>query len=117
MLTSKKCNKKSIHSTIDIQRTKRKCINEELINVPDGEENLRMQRIKQVMDQEQQLAIFKLRHEESIAKMKENHLKQLHEIEIQHKNKINNLEIEISKTKLMILENQHLNKENINLRL
>ncbi|XP_077265240.1 uncharacterized protein LOC143899110, partial [Temnothorax americanus] len=98
--------------TTDTQRKKRK-----LLNLSDTEENLRMQRIKQVIDQEQHLAIAKLRHEENMAKLKENHLKQLNEVKIQHKNEINNLEIEINKTKLKILEKQYLNKENINLRL
>jgi len=87
----------------------------------DTEENLRVQRIKQVMNQEQDLAVAKLRHEENMSKMKEDHLyiyiKQLNEMEIQHKKEMNNLEITISKTKLKILENQYLNKENINLRL
>ncbi|TGZ54600.1 Uncharacterized protein DBV15_12043 [Temnothorax longispinosus] len=96
--------------TTDTQRKKRK-----LLNLSDTEENLRMQRMKQVIDQEQHLAIAKLRHEESMAKIKENHLKQLNKIEIQHKNEINNLEIEINKTKLKSLEKQYLNKENINL--
>lgn len=44
-----------------------------------------MQRIKQIMDQDQQLTFVKLRHEENITKMKENHLKQLNEMEIQQK--------------------------------
>jgi len=48
----------------------------------DTEENLRVQRIKQVMNQEQDLAIAKLRYEENMSKMKEDHLKQLNEMEI-----------------------------------
>ncbi|XP_011152773.1 uncharacterized protein LOC112589140 [Harpegnathos saltator] len=39
ILPLKNCNKESIHSSIDIQRKKRKCINQELINSPDEEEN------------------------------------------------------------------------------
>lgn len=68
------------------------------------------------MDQEQRLAVVKIKHEEDMAKIKENHLKRLNEMEIKHKNEMNNLEIEINKTKLKILENQYSNKENINLR-
>jgi len=83
----------------------------------DTEENLRVQRIKQVMNQEQDLAIAKLRHEENMNEMKEDHLKQLNEMKTQHKTEMNNLEITIGKTKLKILENQYLNKKNINLRL
>jgi len=83
----------------------------------DTEENLRIQRIKQVMNQEQDLAVAKLRHEKNMSQIKEDHLKQLNEMEIQHKKEMNNLEITISKSKLKILENQYLNKENINLRL
>jgi len=111
----KKYNKQSIHSsTTDTQKKKRKCISQDL---SETEEILRMQRIKQIMDQDQQLTFVKLRHEENIAKMKENHLQQLNEIEIQQKNVINNLEIEINKAKLKILENQYSNKENINFKL
>lgn len=102
--------------TTDIQKKKRQCV-KQWLNLSDTEENLRMQRIKQVMYQEQHLAIAKLKHEENIAKIKENHLKQLNEVEIQHKNVMNKLEIEINKTKLQILEKQYANKENINLRL
>lgn len=84
---------------------KRKYIHQEL---SDTEENLRIQHLKQIMDQDQQLANIKLNHEKKIAEMKENHLKQLNEMEIQQKNQINNLEIKIRTTKLKILEN--LNK-------
>jgi len=40
-----------------------------------------------VMNQEQDLAVAKLRHEENMNKMKEDHLKQLNETETQHKKK------------------------------
>jgi len=71
--------------TTDMQKKKRKYIYQELLS--DTEENLRVQRIKQVMNQEQDLAVAKLRHEENMNKMKEDHLKQLNETETQHKKK------------------------------
>lgn len=64
-----------------VQSRKRKYINQEL---SDTEENLRTQRIKEVMKQEQSLAVVKLKHEENISKIREDHLKQLNEIETQH---------------------------------
>lgn len=87
------------------------------MNLSDAEENLKMQRIKQVMDQEQDLSNVKLRHEESMAQMREKHLEELNEMETQHKKVIHNLEIKINETKLKILENQFLNKENIDFKL
>jgi len=111
--TLKKYKKQS--GTTDVQKKKKKYINQELLS--DTEENLRVPRIKQVMNQEQHLVVAKLRHEENMSKMKEDHLKQLNEMETQHKKEMNSLEITINKIKLKILENQYLNKESINLRL
>lgn len=88
-----------------MQRKKRKHINPELLS--DTEETLRIQRIKLIMNQKQDLATIKLRHEENISKIKEDHLKQLNEIEIQHKKEIHKLEMEIKKTKLKIVEKQY----------
>lgn len=69
------------------------------------------------MDQEQDLSNVKLRHEENMAQMREKHLEELNEMETQHKKVIHNLEIKINETKLKILENQFLNKENIDFKL
>jgi hypothetical protein len=111
-------NKESVYSGIeDIQRKKRKYSKQESLNLSDAEKNLKMQRVKQVMDQEQQLVNVKLRHEENMAHMREKHLKELNEMETQHKKVMHNLEIKINETKLKILENQLLNKENIDFKL
>lgn len=54
-----------------------------MYEIPDAEEKLRMERIKQVMKQEQQLADIKLQHEEKIAKIQENHLEEINQLELE----------------------------------
>lgn len=41
-----------------------------------------MERIKEIMKQEQQLSSVKLQHEEKICKMKEKHLEEINQLEI-----------------------------------
>ncbi|XP_018368657.1 PREDICTED: DNA repair protein RAD50-like, partial [Trachymyrmex cornetzi] len=90
----KKCNKE-ISNIANVQRKKRKL--QKLLNTED---NLQAQRIQQIINQEQDLATVKIRHEENMNKMREDHLKRLNEMEILHKTEMNKLEMEINKTKL-----------------
>lgn len=80
--------------------------------IPDEEESLRMERIKQIMKQEQQLSNIKLQHEEKIAKIKENHLEEINKLEINNLKEIHNIQVQINKTKLRILEYDLKIKEN-----
>jgi len=85
---------------------------ETLLNI---EENLKVERIKRIINQEQELAHIKQRHEEKIAKMKEEHLKEMNYIQLQHLKEMQKVEMEINKAKLKIVERQSRDKKNINL--
>ncbi|XP_026826892.1 uncharacterized protein LOC105286054 [Ooceraea biroi] len=70
------------------------------------EETVRMERIKRVMDQEQQLAHVKQKHEENISSMKESHLKEIYSLELQHLKVIQSLEIDIKRAQLKEIESK-----------
>lgn len=96
-----------VHSNNDkkkpqIFKRKRK----DLLEVSTVEEELRIQRIKQIMNQEEQLANIKLKHEERIAAMKEEHLKDYNYMQLKHLKEVQKLEIEINKSKLKAIEYQ-----------
>lgn len=73
-----------------------------------------MERIKQVMDEEQQVAHVKRKHEENISNMKENHLKEIYNLELQHLKQVQTLEIEIKRAQLRAIESKQ-DKENIDI--
>lgn len=64
--------------------------------MPDAEEKLRIERIKQIMEQEQQLADIKLQHEERISNMKKNHMNEINRLELNHLKEINNIQVLIT---------------------
>lgn len=66
----------------------------------DTEETLRIERIKRVINQEQQLACAKQMHEENVNNIKENHFKKINRLELQHLKEIQTLQIEIKKAQL-----------------
>lgn len=94
---------------IRITKGKRK----EMFEISNTEENLRIERLKQIIDQEQQLANLKHRYEEKMANMKETHLREINDIQLQHFKKIQKLEIQINNAKLKVIERQIINDENI----
>lgn len=76
-MTSHNTDMPEIHSNNDnkkprIFKRKRK----DLLEISNVEEELRIQRLKQIMNQEEQLADIKFKHEERIAIMKEDRLKE-----------------------------------------
>lgn len=78
------------------------------------EENLRVERMQQILKQEQQLTDVKLQHERRMAKIKEDHLQETNRLELNRLKEINNIQIQISKTQLKMLEYDLQKKENDN---
>lgn len=112
-MTSHNTDMLEIHSNSDnkkprIFKRKRK----DLLEISNVEEELRIQRLKQIMNQEEQLADIKFKHEERMAIMKEEHLKECNNMQIKHLKEIQKLEIEINKLKLRAIQYQ-IDKENI----
>jgi len=88
-----------------------------MLQTSDAEEKLRVERIKRVIVQEQQLADFKLKHEEKMNNMKEKHLKEINSIQLQHLKEMHKLELQINKSKLKVIKSQFTDKENIDLNM
>lgn len=102
-------NNKKLKQTRSLKRKKNTIDEDKLSNT---EETLRMERIKQIIEQEQQLAYTKQKHEENMNIMKENHLKEIYNLELQHLKQIQTLEIEIKRAQLRAIESKK-DKENI----
>lgn len=96
-------------SKITRSKGKRKEITESNV-----EETLRIERMKQIMRQEQHLANIKSKHEERMAAMKEEHLKEFNCLQLKHLKEIHEEEIKIKKIKLKSMEYDLQQKENIN---
>lgn len=96
---------------LNIFKRKRK----DLVEISNVEEELRIQRIKQLMTQEEQLINIKLNHEKNIAIMKETHLKVCNLMQLKHLEEVQKLEIKINESKLRAInsEYQFTDKENI----
>lgn len=94
-------------------KRKRKPLSEDQLS--NTEETLRVERIRRVMDQEEQIAHTKLKHEEFVSNMKENHLKEMYNLEIQHLKKIQRIEIEIKEAQLKASKSENRDKENIDI--
>ncbi|KAM0726168.1 Myb/SANT-like DNA-binding domain-containing protein 3 [Formica fusca] len=114
LTTSHNTDMPEVHSNNDnkkprILKRKRK----DLPEVSNVEEELRIQRIKQIMKQNEQLANIKLKHEERITVMKEEHLKEFNYMQLKHLKEVQKLEIQINKAKLRIIDCQSIDKENI----
>ncbi|KYN03292.1 hypothetical protein ALC62_05860, partial [Cyphomyrmex costatus] len=78
------------------------------------EDKLRIERLKGVMNHDEQLTNFKLEHEKKMANIKEDHLKIMNHQQLEHlKNMHKLMELEINKAKLKIVESQSAIKENI----
>lgn len=97
---------------LNIFKRKRK----DLVEISNVEEELRIQRIKQLMTQEEQLINIKLNHEKNIAIMKETHLKVCNLMQLKHLEEVQKLEIKINESKKLRAINseyQFTDKENI----
>jgi len=79
---------------LNIFKRKRK----DLVEISNVEEELRIQRIKQLMTQEEQLINIKLNHEKNIAIMKETYLKVCNLMQLKHL-EVQKLEIKINESK------------------
>lgn len=82
----------------------------ELSNV---EENIRIERIREIMKQEQHLSNITSKHEERMAIIKEEHLREYNSLQIKHLKEIHELELDIKQAKLRAIKKQFLEKENI----
>lgn len=89
---------------------RKKTTNTELSNV---EENIRIERIREIMKQEQHLANMTSKHEERMTALKEKHLKEYNDLQIKHLKEIHEVEIEIKKAKLRTIDYRVQQKENI----
>jgi len=77
----------------------------------NAEETIRIERIKQIILQEQDLANIKLNHEETMAAIKEEHQKEFNNLQLKHLKEIHEEEMKIKKAKLNSIILQQ--KENI----
>lgn len=77
------------------------------------EENIRVERIKQIMQQEKHLASIKANHEEKMATIKEEHEREISYLQLKHLKEIHQEEMKIKKAKLRSIEYQLQQKENI----
>lgn len=78
----------------------------------NAEENIRIVRIKQIMQQEQYLANTKLKHEENMAEIKEKHQREFNSLQLKHLKEIHEEELKIKRAKLKNIQDQY-EKENI----
>lgn len=77
------------------------------------EEDTRIERIRQVMKQEQHLANISSQHEIKMAAMKEEHLREFNYLQLKHIKELHEVEMEIKKAKLKAIKCQFEQKENI----
>jgi len=82
----------------------------DLLETSNVEEELRIQRLRNIIRHEETLADIKLKHEEKVVLIKEEHLKLFNDMQLNHLKEVQKLEIEIKKSEL---KGTKLGKENI----
>lgn len=79
-------------------------------DMSDAEETVRLERLKEIIKQEQHLADVKLQYEQKIAKIKGDHLEEMNRLELNHVREIHNIQLKINKTQLKIVEYENIRK-------
>lgn len=82
-----------------------------IYDMSDVEEKIRVERLKEIIKQEQQLADIKLQNEKRIGKIKADHLEEMNRLELNNIKEIHDIQLKIHKSQLQIIEHD-LNKKN-----
>lgn len=109
-ITPKKNNDKHMSKKSNNMLNKTKnTLKSEKIEVLDIEKSLKIERLKRIIRQEEELAQIKQAHEEKMIKIKEEYVKEMNNMQLQHLREMQKIEIQINKAKLRIIKCQSTN--------
>lgn len=93
------CNNMAYTGIIRQEKRCKKARSTQIYDISSVEEKLRVERLKKIIKQEQQLAEQKLQYEKVLFKIKEDHLQEINKLELNHIKETHNIQLKIQKMK------------------